>query len=167
MNLYVIRHGEAAAIGGAVKRDVERPLTEKGQSDAKILGEALSRHDPQVGLILCSPFHRARQTAETVAACFSMRPKVSETEHLAPGFRPKPLLEELSALAPEGSAAIIGHQPDLTMFIAYVIESESAASITMPPAAVAKVTFAAGPTSEASLQWLLNPEILRQILPPR
>lgn len=167
MNLYVVRHGEAATIGGKVKRDVDRPLTEKGESDARILGEALSRLDPQVGLILCSPFHRARQTADAIAACFSLWPKVLETEHLAPGFRPKPLLEQLTAVAAEGSAVVIGHQPDLTTFIAYVIEAEGVTSIAMPPASVAKVTFAAGPTSEASLQWLLNPEILRQFLPPR
>ena len=167
MNLYVIRHGEAGAIGGGVQRDADRPLTDRGKSDALLLGQLLGHLDPVVRLILCSPYLRARQTADAVAAGLLTAAPVQETDHLSPGFRPKPLLEELQALAPDGSAVVIGHQPDLSMFLAYVIEGESAASIAMAPCGIAKVKFDSGPTSDAVLQWLLSPDVIRQLLPPR
>jgi phosphohistidine phosphatase len=167
MNLYVIRHGAAGAIGGSVQRDADRPLTDQGKSDALLLGRLLGRLDPLVQLILCSSYLRARQTAHAVVAGLPTPAPVQETDHLSPGFRPKPLLEELQALAPDRSAVVIGHQPDLSMFLAYVIDGESAASIAMAPGGIAKVKFDSGPTSDAELQWLLSPDVIRQFFPPR
>jgi phosphohistidine phosphatase len=163
MNLYVIRHGEAEKIGGSIKSDSGRPLTQKGEADARLVGTLLVRLDPGVELILCSPFLRALQTAEGVAAGFSHPPVVKQTENLSPGFRPNALLHELHSLAPGCSVAVIGHQPDLSVLLAHVIEGESAGSIAMAPAAMAKITFEAWPTADAVLQWLLGPEVIRQL----
>lgn len=163
MNLYVVRHGEAEKIGGIIQSDSGRPLTQKGETDARLVGTLLMRLDPELELILSSPYLRARQTAEGVAAGFPHQPVVKQTENLSPGFRPKGLLEELRSLAPGGSVAVIGHQPDLSVLLAYLIEGESAGSIAMAPAAIAKIKFEAGSTSDAVLEWLLCPEVIRQL----
>jgi phosphohistidine phosphatase len=167
MNLYVVRHSEAEKIGGSIQSDTGRPLTQKGEADARMVGMLLKELDPHVELILSSPYLRARQTAESVAAGFPRPPVVRETENLSPGFRPKALLQELHSLSPDHSVAVIGHQPDLSVLLAYLIEGESAGSIAMAPSAIAKITFEAGPTSDAVLQWLFSPEVIRQFSPGR
>jgi phosphohistidine phosphatase len=167
MNLYVLRHGEAARLGEGVRRDADRPLTPGGAADATLIGTALARLDPGISLLLCSPFTRARQTAEAVAARFPVSPAVRETENLSPGFRPKALIAELQGIPPGDSVVIVGHQPDLGAFMAYVIDGESPASIALPPAALAHIRFDTDATSDATLRWLLVPDVLTTLLSPR
>jgi phosphohistidine phosphatase len=163
MNMYVIRHGEAEKIGGSIQSDSGRPLTKKGEADARMAGTLLKKLDPDVEVILSSPYLHALQTAESVAAGFPHPPVVRQTENLSPGFRPKALLQELHSLSPGRSVVVIGHQPDLSVLLAYLIEGESAGSIAMAPGAIAKITFETGPTSDAVLQWLISPEVTRQL----
>lgn len=59
--LVVLRHAKAAHIPGLADRD--RPLTERGQRDARRAGEALTGMDLRPDLVLCSPSTRTRQTA--------------------------------------------------------------------------------------------------------
>jgi phosphohistidine phosphatase len=167
MNLYVLRHGEAAHLGEGNRRDADRPLTPRGLAEATLIGTALARLDPAIALLLCSPFIRARQTAEAVAAQFPVSPALQETESLSPGFRPKALVARLQEIPPGDSVVVVGHQPDLGAFITYVIEGESSASIAMPPAALAHIRFDADATSGASLRWLLIPDVITTLLSPR
>ncbi len=167
MILYVVRHARAAPLGDAALRDTERPLTEEGAADAALTGAALARLDPAVSLVLCSPLLRARQTAEALAGQFPAPPAVRETDGLAPGFRPAALVQELQAVPPGESVALVGHQPDLGRFIAHVIESEPSASIDLPPAALACIRFAGDAASEAGLRWLLTPDAIRKLFSPR
>ncbi len=167
MNLYVLRHAEAVRLGEGAWRDEERPLTVQGAADAALVGRALARLDGGIALLLCSPLLRARQTAEAVAAQFPRAPEVQATESLSPGFRPGALTARLQEIPAGESVAVIGHQPDLGAFLAFVIEGEAAASITMPPAAVAHVRFDGDATTAASLRWLLSPEVITALLSPR
>jgi phosphohistidine phosphatase len=167
MNLYVLRHAQAAPLGDAVRRDADRLLTDKGVADATLAGLALSRLDSAIALLLCSPLRRARQTAELAVAQFPAPPEVRETESLSPGFRPADLVKELRIISPDGSVVVVGHQPDLGRFISYVIEADPSAAIELSPAALAFIRFAADSTSEASLRWLLTPEVLKILLSPR
>jgi phosphohistidine phosphatase len=167
MNLYVLRHAQAAPLGDAVRRDADRLLTDRGVADATLTGMALSKLDSAIFLLLCSPLQRARQTAELTAAQFPVPPEIRETESLSPGFRPPDLMRELKTVPPDGSMVVVGHEPDLGRFISYVIGAEPSASIELSPAALACVRFAADSTSEASLRWLLTPEMLKILLSPR
>jgi phosphohistidine phosphatase len=167
MNLYVLRHAQAAPLGEALRRDADRLLTDRGVADATLAGVALSKLDSAIALLLCSPLQRARQTAELAAAQFPMPPGIRETENLSPGFRPPALVSELKSIPPDGSVVVVGHQPDLGRFISHVIEAEPSASIELPPAALAHIRFATDATSEASLRWLLTPEMLKILLSPR
>jgi phosphohistidine phosphatase len=62
--LIVLRHAKAAQAPGLPDR--ERPLTERGEHDARRVGEALTGMDLRPDLVLCSPSTRTRQTAELV-----------------------------------------------------------------------------------------------------
>ncbi len=168
MILYILRHGQAAPLGEAVRRDADRPLTDEGRADAALVGMALARLDPALSLVLCSPFLRARQTAEAIAAQFPAElPAVRETDALSPGLRPAALVAELQTISPDSSIVIVGHQPDLGKFLSHVIEGEPSASIDLPPASLACVRFTGDSTTDASLRWLLIPELLRKLVAPR
>ncbi|WP_239514013.1 histidine phosphatase family protein [Streptosporangium sp. 'caverna'] len=60
--LIVLRHARAAQVPGLPDR--ERPLTERGEHDARRIGEALTGMDLRPDLVLCSPSARTRRTAE-------------------------------------------------------------------------------------------------------
>ncbi|GAA5074611.1 phosphohistidine phosphatase [Thermocatellispora tengchongensis] len=60
--LIVLRHCKAAHIPGLADR--ERPLTGRGERDAKRVGETLRALALRPDLVLCSPSVRTRRTAE-------------------------------------------------------------------------------------------------------
>ena len=166
MILYLTRHAEAAKVGGAITRDADRPLTDHGRDDARIIGAALARLDPNISAIVTSPLVRAVQTGEIVGHLLTGHPAVQTSHAIVPGFRPKRLLEELLALGAGKSVVAVGHQPDLSGFIAYLIADESPAAVAMAPCAVAKLSIPDGdPTAGAQLLWLLTPEALRAVNP--
>jgi phosphohistidine phosphatase len=160
-HLYVIRHGEAAPLGGDVRSDRDRPLTARGAEDLRLAGELCARSDREIRLVLSSPVLRARQSAEEFARAIPGGPEVRETVNLSPGFRPKGLLQELRGLEGDGSVVIVGHQPDLSILIAFLIDGEAPSAILLPPGGIACVGFPAGLASDPSLHWLLTPEIIR------
>lgn len=165
MNLYLIRHAEAVALGGAIIRDSDRPLTERGIEDSKVVGKALARLDPAITIVLTSPLRRARQTAENIAATFKGHLVPRASERLAPGLRAKALLEELRTVGQASGVVVIGHQPDLSMAIGQLIDGQSHVSVAMPPGSVARIKMSGtGPPAEAHLQWLLTPELLRALI---
>jgi phosphohistidine phosphatase len=165
MNLYLIRHAEAVALGGAIIRDADRPLTERGIEDSRYVGKALGRLDPGITIVLTSPLRRARQTAENIAAALKGHVVPRATERLAPGFRAKALLEELRTVGDAPAVVMIGHQPDLSMAIGHLIDGQSHVSIAMPPGSVARIRMSgASQSAEAHLQWLLTPELLRSVV---
>jgi broad specificity phosphatase PhoE len=67
MQLYVIRHAEAAEPGTAgANRDEDRPLTDSGREQGRVVARALRRAGVRLDHLLTSPLVRARQTAVTV-----------------------------------------------------------------------------------------------------
>lgn len=82
----LVRHGESVANAGQATADPgDIPLSVLGQKQAEALSHSV-RAPPS--RIICSPFLRARQTAEPVARRFGLRPEVwpiQEFTYLAPG----------------------------------------------------------------------------------
>ena len=124
--LYIIRHGDALPLGGEARRDSDRPLTQRGEKDVRLAGSFLVDLDRDLHRVYCSPLLRARQTAGLIAEAIGGTAEVRPTENLAPGFRPVLLMEELRGGGSVESVAVVGHQPDLSVFLAYLIECEAA-----------------------------------------
>lgn len=164
MNLYIIRHCEAAPVGGPVKRDNDRPLTARGEEDARLMGEALAALDGSIGLFLTSPVTRALQTSQIVASQIPGAAAVTPSTNLSPGFRPKALLADLAAAPAGKNIVLVGHQPDLGELIALLIADNAPAAIAFSPGAAAGLSFdPARGAREATLHWLLTPESLRRL----
>ncbi|GAA2212816.1 histidine phosphatase family protein [Nonomuraea monospora] len=60
--LIVLRHAKAAQVPGLADR--ERPLTDRGERDAKRVGDEIRAAGLEPDAVLCSPAVRTRRTAE-------------------------------------------------------------------------------------------------------
>jgi len=73
MNLFVVRHGHAAPVGGDILRDGDRPLTERGEEEAAMVAGALASRR-KIAVVLVSPLLRAQQTARILWSGSQDRP---------------------------------------------------------------------------------------------
>lgn len=158
MNLYVIRHAEAADPAEHATDD-ERPLTTAGRAQTRRLAVALAKHGIKPPVVLTSPLVRARQTAEGLLTAWkAKKAALRECAELAPGGKSKDLAKVLSNL--EADAAAVGHNPDLEQHIAWLIGSKKA-RVAMAKAAVACLLVEPPVVKGcATLLWLVTPEWL-------
>ena len=160
MNLYVMRHAEALPVGGIVTRDADRHLSPRGEEDAALMGRALAHLDVNVDIVVTSPLVRAIDTGEIIGKEISDHPIIHVSAHLAPGFSHNTLFRELLSLSAGGSIVAIGHQPDVSSFISFLIAEGQEASVAMSPGSIAKLVLE-GSRPHAYLSWLLTPESVR------
>jgi probable phosphoglycerate mutase len=66
MRILFVRHGKSTANAAAMIGTPDTPLAEEGLEQARITGQRLKKEN--VTKIVCSPFIRARQTAEIIAS---------------------------------------------------------------------------------------------------
>jgi phosphohistidine phosphatase len=103
--LIVLRHAKAAHVPGL--DDHERPLTDRGEDDAKRAGEAIRASGMTPDLVLCSPSRRTRQTAELAFPDSAV--DYERDIYLA---HPEDLLELLRRTEPDlGTVVLCGHNP--------------------------------------------------------
>jgi phosphohistidine phosphatase len=157
MKLLLIRHAEAHLIGEAgATTEFDRALTELGHRQAEALARVLAERDVLPDLILTSPYRRAMQTAQPIAARLTPNkpPVIHELLQLEE-LRAKKLA---SSLPGTGLVVLIGHQPDLCQFAGWLLGIGGEA-IAFEKAGAA--LFACGSSvrkGQAELQWLVSPE---------
>jgi phosphohistidine phosphatase len=161
MDLYLIRHADALALGERGNtQDSERPLSDKGYVQSKTLGAWMQRKGIAFDQVLTSPLLRAHQTAEGMLAAITPAPPLQPCPELAPGEKPKKLAKVLKRWGGE-RAALVGHLPDLPEFAAWLIGSKRA-QIDLAKAGVAYIHVAEEPCKGGGvLVWLVTPEWLQ------
>ena len=125
MRLYLLRHADANTFAA---RDDERPLSDKGFTQAERIGRFCHKHDIQPEVILTSPLLRTQQTAEHVAKELKSI-KVEVAPFLASGMDPDSAFAGLQPYKNFGSVMIVGHQPDIAELIARLIAVRNHAHI--------------------------------------
>lgn len=116
MLLYLLRHAEAA--DGTP--DADRPLTPKGSHDVEKLGKHLQRQGVKIpSTIWCSPFQRARTTAEILTGSLVPQAEPQFRDGLTPYDDPAQLLPELAEI--EEDLLLVGHNPHLSMLAGYLL----------------------------------------------
>jgi phosphohistidine phosphatase len=105
--LWLLRHGDAAK----GSPDAERPLTEKGERQARDLGRALARLGVNLDACLTSPKVRAAETARL--AC---QPLGIEPQH-EPKLAGGPFDAEALAAGLGDNVLLVGHDPDFSMAV--------------------------------------------------
>ncbi|MDF1564636.1 MAG: histidine phosphatase family protein [Deltaproteobacteria bacterium] len=119
-HILLFRHGIAIERGepGCPREDAERHLTERGLERTRQAARGLVLASGAPGLILSSPYLRARQTADLLReACGEAEVEQLESAHLEPfGSIPQSLtlIAELECRI----IAVVGHAPHLDLLLA-------------------------------------------------
>jgi len=166
VDVYLIRHADAAPLGEwGVTRDEDRPLTKKGEEQARALASGFRAKGIHLGMVLTSPLLRARQTAERMLQEWpNPAPDLRVCEELAPGRRRRKLSRFLRELGSD-QVALVGHQPDLGTYAAWLIGSKKA-QLDLAKGGVALVLCEQGPgKGDGKLALLVTPEWLGASLP--
>jgi phosphohistidine phosphatase len=162
-HLYLVRHAIAEPRGDAWPDDAKRPLTEDGIKRWRRQAAGLVALDARPDLILTSPFARARQTADYLAAAWPKPPKVVELAALQVGARPRDVLKVLEPSGKHASLALVGHEPGLGELAALLVGFKTAQPFRKGGVARIDVAILPPPAGSGILQWWLTPRILRTL----
>lgn len=121
MELYFLRHCDAAAVSGARYSDAGRQLTPAGKAKAAAIGMAIKKMGLEFDFIFSSPCARAWQTAVIVAQKTGMTKKVSEMPALAFGQPVKEAVNALRKISGDKSFLLVGHEPQFSEMISLLI----------------------------------------------
>ena len=133
--LILLRHAETvpAEAGG---EDRSRPLSDRGEQEARAAGHWLAAHGARPERMLCSPAERARQTAELSLAALGQQPAVQLAEEIYDAT-PGELLALLDQHDDVGSLLLVGHNPGIERLVALLVEGRSDEFRGMPPGGLA------------------------------
>lgn len=156
--LWLLRHAEAEPHG--TRPDFERRLTERGERQARLAGQALAHIGVELDVVLSSPKERALRTAtlalQALDECGRGSPRHGELEVHEPlqeGFDAARALAAAGALAPDGRLLAIGHEPDFSNVIADL----TGARVDLKKAGLAVVRLPGSDTAAGELALLLRP----------
>ena len=115
--LLLLRHAKAAPAAEPLA-DLARPLAERGERDARRIGERLRQQPSRPDLILASPAARTLRTAELVAAALDYPHGAIALERRLYLAEPATLGDVIAAQDPAVECLlIVGHNPGLTELV--------------------------------------------------
>jgi phosphohistidine phosphatase len=158
MDLYLIRHAEAEPQGKRYLDDAQRPLTDGGMEQTRLLADALQRHSVRLDVLVSSPLVRAQQTAEGVRENWHEPvPELQTCDDLAPSGKPKRVAKFLRQLQAE-AVGLVGHMPDLSVLAGWLLGSRKV-TLDFAKAGVALITCPERiGKGGGQLVWMVTPE---------
>lgn len=168
LELYLVRHAVAAERGPEYPDDARRPLTDEGVARFRQAVAGLRDLGVQLDLVLASPYVRARETAELLAAGLKPRPKLVVVDALAAGAKPADVIAAAVRHAALGRGAsrlaLVGHEPDLGELAARLLGAKG--RVELKKGAVCRIDVdRAMPGGPGTLRWFLPPRMLRGLAP--
>ncbi|MDF1629322.1 MAG: phosphohistidine phosphatase SixA [Alcanivoracaceae bacterium] len=154
MRLYIVRHGEAE---GQTTTDQARALTLRGRQDVAQLWQALSQRGITPSRLISSPYVRARQTADIIAASC---PHVARAEmsSISPDGEPAQVIEELVALGVDDGWTLVSHMPFVDLLCGLLVDGQR---YPFPVGSVACVDVDVMAPGGGRLLWLRSPADMR------
>jgi phosphohistidine phosphatase len=140
--LWLLRHGDAAE----GSPDAERPLTNKGEKQARNASLALKALGVKMDACLTSPKVRAADTARVVCEALGIEPK------LEPKLAGGPFDAQALAAGLGDNVLLVGHDPDFSM----AVHALTGAQVRMKKGGLAGV-------EKGELKVLLRPDETRAI----
>jgi phosphohistidine phosphatase len=163
MRVLIVRHAKAEE-RRLRTRDALRPLTPQGRKDMRKAARALKALVTAIDVLAVSPLVRARQTGEIVQTVFAGPEQLTELAQLVPGTPAKELLAWLTTQPRDATVALVGHEPDLSALVGYLLSGRERSLIELKKGAACLVEFAERPRAgEGRLLWALTPKQLRAL----
>jgi phosphohistidine phosphatase len=181
MRLLFLRHAVAFSREEWHGTEADRPLTEEGREEMRLVALGLVALNLKVDLLLTSPFARADQTAQIAAEALKL--PVVEADDLAPGAALGRLTQLLEAHDAARRVMLVGHEPDFSTMVGELIAAPHPARLTLkkagccrvdvPTRALHKIEHKADKADRANgahglagggtLEWLLTPRQLIRV----
>jgi phosphohistidine phosphatase len=115
--LLLLRHAKAVRATEPLV-DIDRPLADRGERDARRIGERLRRQRVQPALILASPAARALRTAQLVAHTIDYPGDAIALDRRLYLGEPAAIVEIIAAQdAGIATLLVVGHNPGLTELV--------------------------------------------------
>lgn len=129
-NLILWRHAEAEDYS-ASGEDIDRTLTARGRKDAAKMAKWLNQHLPANTEILSSPARRCLETVATLQLLNAGKVKreVNIAEFLSVDSSVEVMAKNLTDADRSKTILIIGHQPNLGLFIAELLGMQQRACV--------------------------------------
>jgi phosphohistidine phosphatase len=156
MDLILLRHGKAEDTHP--DGDFSRPLVEKGRKQSRRAATLLKTAAMLPDIVLTSPLVRARQTAEEFCNTAGI-PGATIQGWLTCGMAPDTAMRELAAFHDFKSVAIVGHEPDFSQLIEWILGA-NAGNVEVKKGAIASLRVAP-PSRSGTLVWLLPPALMK------
>jgi len=160
MDLYLLRHGKAAA--GSGSSDDARGLTPEGRKEIRQVGGWIASRKIPLTLVATSPLTRATETAALVHGVLEPRPDLEIWDELAPGGNLDDLVIRIASHEAAPALLLVGHEPLLSTLASRIIAGDERARISLSKGGLAKIRgigFTDGVTGE--LHWMLTPRQIR------
>lgn len=159
MELYLLRHGiaEDLAPGG---RDSDRALTTEGKKKMREILKVAAQAGVRPGLIVTSPYRRARETADIAAKALEYSGDILTSNALVPHAHAHELWEEVRMHKVNSSVLLASHEPLLSSAAAFLLNS-SGLRVDFKKGALLRIDlegFSAQPNG--LLKWYLTPRLV-------
>ncbi|MBT8129648.1 MAG: phosphohistidine phosphatase SixA [Gammaproteobacteria bacterium] len=151
MNLYLLQHGEAVL----KEIDPERPLSEQGSRDIRILALHMANMRVQLEHILHSGKLRARQSAELIAEKLSPELELVQAEGLNPTDDPAAIIGDLEQIS--GNLLIASHMPFVSRLCSVLLTGTTDAEFASLPGTLFCLEQSEG---KWRLAYMLRPDFL-------
>ena len=166
LRVLVVRHAvaeERGPFGRTGQPEAARPLTRGGRRKMRRAARGLACLVPRLDRLATSPLTRAVETADIVARACG-KPKTQRLAPLAPGKPPGGVLAWLKDQRPGGTVALVGHEPDLGVFVSWALTGLRESFVPLKKGGACLLEFGGEvKPGRAVLLWLLRPSQLRAV----
>jgi phosphohistidine phosphatase len=134
--LLLLRHAKSSWEDASLP-DFERPLNERGQRAAPLIGKFMREQKLRPDLVLCSPAKRTRETIALVLEAAGIEPLLRYDERIYEASVAN-LLEIISRIEDDkAEVMLVGHNPGFEN----LLERLTGESIRMPTATLARIAL--------------------------
>ena len=151
MNLYILQHGEAVA----KEIDPERPLSEHGNRDIRILARHMQNMGVQLGNVFHSGKLRAGQSARLIAETLSPEIQPVKTEGLNPNDDPAVIIGDIEQM--NENILIASHMPFVSRLCSTLLTGTTDAEFASIPGTLFCLEKA---DNKWRLAYMLTPDFL-------
>ncbi len=155
MIIYFLRHADAEDLADS---DFDRKLTPKGHDQAARVGKFCKKNGIKPEVFLTSPLVRARQTAEIVGKKCGLTPAIADW--LACGMTPATLIQNLEPLSTKSSALLVGHEPDLSTAVSYLLGLTEPVNFPIRKASLTAIDAPWLDQGSGALEFSIPPKLL-------
>ncbi|HEV2037821.1 MAG TPA: phosphohistidine phosphatase SixA [Candidatus Eremiobacteraceae bacterium] len=165
MEVYLLRHGIAQERDPKKYPDDRlRPLTLEGLERMREIVRGMLKLGIEFDAVFDSGFTRARQTTEVVTDAYRIdSADIQTTPALEPDHNPAEVLALLEANKTVKRVLLVGHEPHLSLTVAFLIGGRDGDAFDFKKGAVVRIDTQAVKKGTGTLMYLLPPKVLRKI----